>query len=119
MWKRALLFLSSIPVTILMNSFRIGTIGVMVEHWGRSMAEGFLHDFQGWAVFMTSAGVLLLEMMLLARIGKTSPPVARSVRFGCSRSDRFDRHRRHATAIASRRRRSSSARLIAQRVRRG
>ena len=74
MWKRVLLFLSSIPVTILMNSFRIGTIGVMVEHWGQSMAEGFLHDFQGWAVFMTSAGVLLLEMMLLARIGKHRRP---------------------------------------------
>jgi exosortase D (VPLPA-CTERM-specific) len=74
LWKRVLLFLSTIPVTILMNSFRIGTIGVMVEHWGRSMAEGFLHDFQGWAVFMTSAGVLLLEMMLLARIGKQRRP---------------------------------------------
>ena len=35
-WKRALLFLSSIPITILMNSFRIGMIGVMVEHWGVS-----------------------------------------------------------------------------------
>ncbi|GFE84236.1 hypothetical protein GCM10011487_62360 [Steroidobacter agaridevorans] len=74
MWKRWLLFVSSIPVTILMNSFRIGTIGVMVEHWGHKMAEGFLHDFQGWAVFMTSAGVLLLEMMLLARIGKNRRP---------------------------------------------
>src|ERR1700688_1547810 len=42
-WKRALLFLSSIPITILMNSLRIGTIGVMVEHWGVQMAEGFLH----------------------------------------------------------------------------
>ncbi|MDY6946414.1 MAG: VPLPA-CTERM-specific exosortase XrtD [Pseudomonadota bacterium] len=74
MWKRVVLFLSSIPVTILMNSFRIGTIGVMVEHWGQSMAEGFLHDFQGWAVFMTSAGVMLLEMMLLANIGKNRRP---------------------------------------------
>lgn len=74
MWKRVVLFLSTIPVTILMNSFRIGTIGVMVEHWGQSMAEGFLHDFQGWAVFMTSAGVLLLEMMLLAKIGKNRRP---------------------------------------------
>lgn len=73
-WKRGLLFLSSIPVTILMNSFRIGTIGVMVEHWGQSMAEGFLHDFQGWAVFMTSAGLLLVEMMLLASIGKNRRP---------------------------------------------
>jgi exosortase D (VPLPA-CTERM-specific) len=74
LWKRVLLFLSTIPVTILMNSFRIGTIGVMVEHWGQSMAEGFLHDFQGWAVFMTSAGVLLLDMMLLARIGRHRRP---------------------------------------------
>lgn len=74
MWKRVLLFVSSIPVTILMNSFRIGTIGVMVEHWGQSMAEGFLHDFQGWAVFMTSAGVMLLEMMVLASIGKHRRP---------------------------------------------
>lgn len=74
MWKRAVLFLSAIPVTILMNSVRIGAIGVMVEHWGVRMAEGFLHDFQGWAVFMTSAGVLLLEMMLLARIGKDRKP---------------------------------------------
>lgn len=74
MWKRVVLFLSTIPVTILMNSFRVGTIGVMVEHWGVKMAEGFLHDFQGWAVFMTSAAVLLIEMMVLARIGKDRKP---------------------------------------------
>lgn len=73
-WKRVVLFLSSIPITILMNSFRIGTIGVMVEHWGTRMAEGFLHDFQGWAVFMASTAVLLLEMMVLARIGRDRRP---------------------------------------------
>lgn len=90
MWKRVLLFVSSIPVTILMNSFRIGTIGVMVEHWGQSMAEGFLHDFQGWAVFMTSAGVLLIEMMLLARIGKHRRPW-REV-FGLDAAEPIDRN---------------------------
>lgn len=68
-WKRVALFLSTIPVTILMNSIRIGSIGVMVEHWGVSMAEGFLHEFQGWAVFMVSAAFLLLEMILLSRVG--------------------------------------------------
>src|SRR5262245_2139844 len=73
-WKRVVLFLSTIPVTILMNSFRIGTIGVMVEHWGTRMAEGFLHDFQGWVVFMASAALLLAEMMLLARMGKDRRP---------------------------------------------
>ena len=29
-WQRALLFLSTVPITILMNSFRIGVIGVLV-----------------------------------------------------------------------------------------
>lgn len=74
LWKRAVLFLSTIPITILMNSLRIGAIGVMVEHWGVSMAEGFLHEFQGWVVFMASAAVVLLEMMLLARVGRDRRP---------------------------------------------
>jgi len=73
-WKRALLFLSSIPITILMNSFRVGTIGVMVEHWGVGMAEGFLHEFQGWAVFMLSGALMVGEMMLLARLGPDRRP---------------------------------------------
>src|SRR6266404_4594015 len=73
-WKRALLFISSIPITILMNSFRIGTIGVMVDHWGVQVAEGFLHEFQGWVVFMASGAIMVLEMMLLARVGAGRRP---------------------------------------------
>jgi exosortase D (VPLPA-CTERM-specific) len=72
LWKRAFVFLSSIPITLLMNSWRIGTIGLMVEHWGISMAEGFLHEFQGWMVFMLSAALLLGEMALLNRVGHES-----------------------------------------------
>jgi exosortase D (VPLPA-CTERM-specific) len=68
-WKRVVLFLSSIPLTVLMNSLRVGTIGVMVEHWGIGMAEGFLHEFQGWAVFMVSAALMLGEIALLNRVG--------------------------------------------------
>lgn len=70
LWKRAVVFLSSIPITVLMNSFRIGVIGVLVNYWGSSMAEGFLHDFEGWVVFMASTGLILLEMWILARLGK-------------------------------------------------
>ena len=74
-WKRAVIFLSSIPITVLMNSIRIGVIGVMVEYWGQSMAEGFLHDFEGWAVFMACTGILILEMWVFARIGKDRKPL--------------------------------------------
>jgi exosortase D (VPLPA-CTERM-specific) len=41
----------------------------MVEHWGIGMAEGFLHEFQGWMVFMLSSALLIAEMMLLNRVG--------------------------------------------------
>ena len=74
-WKKAVIFLSSIPITILMNSFRIGVIGVMVDKWGIAMAEGFLHDFEGWAVFMSCIGILILEMWILASIGKDKLPL--------------------------------------------
>jgi exosortase D (VPLPA-CTERM-specific) len=72
LWKRVLLFLSSIPITVLMNSIRVGVIGVTVEHWGIEMAEGFLHEFQGWMIFMISAAVMLGEIALLNRVGRES-----------------------------------------------
>lgn len=74
-WKKSIIFLSSIPITILMNSFRIGAIGVTVEYWGPEMAEGFLHDFEGWAVFMSCIAILIAEMWILAQIGKDKLPL--------------------------------------------
>ena len=76
MWKRIVIFVSTIPITILMNSFRIGVIGVMVEYWGQSMAEGFLHDFEGWAIFMACFGILFLEMWLLMRLSRDKRPLS-------------------------------------------
>lgn len=58
-----------------MNSFRIGAIGIMVEYWGIEMAEGFLHDFEGWAVFMSCIAILIAEMWILANIGKDKLPL--------------------------------------------
>lgn len=70
LWKRIVLVLSSIPITILMNSFRIGVIGILVEHWGVGQAEGFLHDFEGWIIFMACTGLLVLEMWAMTSFGK-------------------------------------------------
>ena len=74
LWKRTIVFLSSVPVTILMNSFRIGVIGIMVDRWGTAMAEGFLHDFEGWIIFMASTGVLLAEIAMLSRLSRDRKP---------------------------------------------
>jgi exosortase D (VPLPA-CTERM-specific) len=69
LWKRVVLFLSSIPITVAMNSLRIGIIGVTVDHWGVRMAEGFLHAFQGWMIFMLSTALIVAEMVALNRVG--------------------------------------------------
>lgn len=68
-WKRALVFLASIPVAVLMNSLRIGLVGVSVAYWGQAAAEGVLHYFEGWVVFMASTALLLLLASLLVRVG--------------------------------------------------
>ena len=68
-WQRAVVFLSAIPITILMNSVRIGLVGVLVNRWGTGAAEGLLHFFEGWTIFIASAGLLIGEMALFARIG--------------------------------------------------
>lgn len=65
LWKRAVLFLSTIPITIFMNSVRIAITGILVDNFGTEMAEGFLHDFEGWLIFMACGGLLLLEVVLM------------------------------------------------------
>lgn len=74
-WKRACILLSTIPLTIVINSLRIGLIGVTVEHWGPAMAEGLLHDFEGWFMFMVCIALLIAEMTLLARVGSAPQPL--------------------------------------------
>ena len=70
LWKRILVFLSAIPITIVMNSVRIAMVGVLVNHWGSSMADGFLHYFEGWIVFMVCLLILVAEILLLEKLGQ-------------------------------------------------
>ncbi len=68
--KRAILFVSTIPITIIMNSLRIALIGVTVDRWGQKMAEGLLHDFEGLMIFIGCALILMVEIQLMQRIGR-------------------------------------------------
>ena len=74
MFKKVIIFLSTIPITVLMNSFRIGMIGVLVEYYGIAMAEGFLHDFEGWIIFMACMAILIFEMWLLSKLSRVKVP---------------------------------------------
>lgn len=68
-WKKWLVFLSTIPITILMNSFRIAMVGILVHYYGFEMAEGFSHYFQGIAIFLLCLIILFVEMWLLTKVG--------------------------------------------------
>jgi len=73
-WKRAFIIASTIPIAILLNSFRIGMIGFLVKYFGNEQAEGFLHDFEGFAVFMACVAILFIEMWLFTFVGKDRRP---------------------------------------------
>ena len=98
LWKRILLVLSSIPISILLNGFRIGVIGVLVEYYGSGAAEGFTHFFEGWVIFVASLGVLCVEIWILARIGSGGSPRPFVELIGLpdfdSSTERSDRNRR-------------------------
>jgi exosortase D (VPLPA-CTERM-specific) len=83
LWRRVALFLTAIPVTVLMNSLRIAAVGVLVQRWGTGMADGFMHYFEGWIIFIACLMMLLAEVWLFERFGArrkaldvlTFPPV--------------------------------------------
>ncbi len=76
-WQRILLFLSAVPITIAMNSFRIALTGVLADRFGVAAAQGFIHDFEGWIIFCACVGVLLLEMQVLCLLEPKRGPFSK------------------------------------------
>ena len=74
-WHKLAIFLSSIPITIFMNSFRIAVIGALVDKFGIGQAEGFLHSFEGWVVFLACLVLLYTVAWLLQRLVPRPQPV--------------------------------------------
>ena len=69
-WQNAILLLSVIPLSIVVNGMRIFVTG-MLHVWGKpELAEDFFHDFSGWIVFMLAGGILFGISLLLRRIGE-------------------------------------------------
>jgi exosortase D (VPLPA-CTERM-specific) len=78
-WHKVVLLLSAAPITVLMNSFRIGMIGVLVNSYGIEHAEGFLHSFEGWIIFVACVGILFLEATLLQQLTAAPKPISETL----------------------------------------
>lgn len=63
--KRLLVFLSTVPITVLMNSLRIALTALLVERYGQVMVEGTVHDAEGWLTFGGCLLLLFVEILLL------------------------------------------------------
>ena len=71
LYARFMLFISTIPISIVMNSFRIAVVAVFVNHSGIKAAEGFMHYFEGWVIFIICICTLLVEVKVINRfLGK-------------------------------------------------
>lgn len=58
-WKRWVIILSAVPITIITNAIRIIATGVLVQYWGERAAEGFFHEFAGVVVFGLALALLI------------------------------------------------------------
>ena len=76
LWHKLTLLLFAVPVAVLMNSVRIGIIGILVDRYGIAQAEGFLHVFEGWVVFLSCIAILFRPRQGDA-VGHRRPPAAR------------------------------------------
>ena len=64
-WKRLVLVVATVPIAVLINGLRIGVTGVLANSFGKEAAEGFFHDFTGWALFLVAFASLALTGRLL------------------------------------------------------
>ncbi len=66
-WKKWLLFLSAAPIAVVCNVLRLIGTAVLARHYGAGVAEGFLHTFSGWLVFLLGLAMLGGVYALLRR----------------------------------------------------
>jgi exosortase len=64
-WRRALLFLSAIPVAMAANVVRITLLLLVAHYVGIPQATGKFHDWSGVALYAVALGGLLLMRQVL------------------------------------------------------
>lgn len=70
LWARCVLVLSMVPIAIATNALRITTAGALAHRFGPSAAEGFLHEFSGWVIFLVALSLMLIGHHILLRLAK-------------------------------------------------
>ena len=67
---RWILFLAMVPLAIISNGTRVMLTAIMANYMGPQAAEGFMHEFSGWVIFVVATAMFLGFYALMTRIRK-------------------------------------------------
>ena len=70
LWVRIALVVLMVPSAIVSNAIRIMGAGMVAHRFGPAAAEGFLHEFSGWVIFLVALLLLFALHWILRHIGK-------------------------------------------------
>jgi exosortase len=59
-YLRIALVLLMIPLAVISNGFRVVGTALLTYYWGPKAADGFLHSFSGWVIFMVATCMLFV-----------------------------------------------------------
>jgi len=69
-WVRYVLATFMVPIAIITNAIRIVVAGILAHRFGSAAAEGFLHEFSGWAIFLVALVLMFGSYWILRRTGR-------------------------------------------------
>ena len=67
---RWILFLAMVPLAIISNGTRVMITAIMANYLGPQAAEGFMHEFSGWVIFVVATLLFLGFYSLMTKIRK-------------------------------------------------
>jgi exosortase len=65
-YEKALVFLSAIPIAVVVNIARITVTGVLYKTAGHEIAERVFHDLAGWLMMPLGLAIVLVELKVFA-----------------------------------------------------
>ena len=65
---RWVLFLAMIPLAIISNGTRVMVTAIMANYLGPQAAEGFMHEFSGWVIFVVATVLFLGFYSLMGKV---------------------------------------------------
>lgn len=71
-WKRVAIVVSTVPIAIAANAFRVTGTGLLTHYVSPKAAEGFFHTFSGWLVFVVAFALLFGVGGLLKLVGRAA-----------------------------------------------